>query len=555
MNSRLVGYWLTIEYRFLLVSLNIDAVLEEVTISQRKQKLDQMIQGRGLLDAYSATLARIKAQKGSKARLGMEVLMWLSHAERPMNANELCHALGVEVCSTNLDPQNIPAIETLLGCSFGLVTLEASSYTVRLVHYTLQEYLSNNTNLFYRPHSAIAQTCLTYLNFQFIRDLPPILGVSSPTTPLLEYASCYWGTHARRGMTESVNALALGLLDGFDRHVSSKMLLSRGDDDLGPDMDRVLYRIGSTAFTGLHGAAYIGVTEIVASLLKMKKWDLGATDVGGNTAIMWAAKRGHGAIVKMLLEQEDAAPNTADRGGRTPLSWAAERGHESAVKILLEREDVAPDIADKYGRIPLTWAAEDGDEGVMKIFLEREDVTPGVGDKNGQTPLLWAARFGNEGVVKMLLEQEDVAPDIADKGGRTPLSWAAGGGHESAVKVLLEREDIAPNIADQNGETPLSWAAKFGKNDVVRILLERLDIAPDTADKGGRTPLSWAAGNGYENTVQLLLAREDVTPDTLDNEGRTPYSWAASRGHIEVMRMLQERSRVSYDIEMTEPAN
>ena len=96
-NIGLFGYSLIIEYRFLLVSLNIDAVLEEVTIHQRKKKLDEMIQGNGLQSAYSATLARIKAQKGSRSRLGIEVLMWLSHSERPLNANELCDALGVEI--------------------------------------------------------------------------------------------------------------------------------------------------------------------------------------------------------------------------------------------------------------------------------------------------------------------------------------------------------------------------------------------------------------------------------------------------------------------------
>ena len=45
----------------------------------------------------------------------------------------------------------------LLGYSLGLVTVEASSYIVRLVHYTLQEYLSDNTELFHSPHAMIAK--------------------------------------------------------------------------------------------------------------------------------------------------------------------------------------------------------------------------------------------------------------------------------------------------------------------------------------------------------------------------------------------------------------
>lgn len=222
---------LTTEYGFILVPHNISAVIEEVTIQQRKKKHDQMIQRNGLRDAYSATLARIKAQGGSHWRLSMEMLMWLSHSERLLNADELCQARGVEIGSTDLNSQNIPTIETLLRCSLELVTVEASSYTICLVHYTLQEYLSNNTEVFHSPHAMIAEICLTYLNFQYVKGLSPLLSRSSPETRLLEYASYYWGTHARRKVMENVNTLALKLLNRFDKHVSSGTLLSHGRDN------------------------------------------------------------------------------------------------------------------------------------------------------------------------------------------------------------------------------------------------------------------------------------------------------------------------------------
>jgi len=45
---------------FLLVSLNIDAILDEITLHQRRKKLDGMTKGEGLGDAYAATLSRIK---------------------------------------------------------------------------------------------------------------------------------------------------------------------------------------------------------------------------------------------------------------------------------------------------------------------------------------------------------------------------------------------------------------------------------------------------------------------------------------------------------------
>ena len=160
-----------------------------------------------------------------RAALGLKVLMWVLNSERPILAQELSHALGVEIGSADLDPENVPAIQTLLASSLGLVTVEASSSTVRLVHFTLQEHLSRDRALFHSPHSTIAEVCLTYLNFGSVWGLSPTLDSAPSTMPLLEYASIHWGVHARRGMTENIKALALRLLDRFDEHISAKLLV------------------------------------------------------------------------------------------------------------------------------------------------------------------------------------------------------------------------------------------------------------------------------------------------------------------------------------------
>lgn len=195
--------------------------------------------------------------------------------------------------------------------------------------------------------------------------------------------------------------LALKLLDGLDRHISSRILLTRSGDTWG----RELYRSGSTRFAGLRGAAYFGLAETAVALLNMRKWDLSATDVAGNMAILWAARNGHRVVLEVLLEQEGATPNTVDQEGRTPLSLAAEWGHGDVVRILLEREDLTPNTAHEYGR----------------------------------TPLSWATGGGHNSIVETLLVRGDVAPDTPDREGRTPLSWAAGGRHGSIVEILLAR--------------------------------------------------------------------------------------------------------------------
>ena len=95
----------------------------------------------GMVGDYDATLERIKEQGGDKAKLGMEVLMWVSRRERPLGPEELYHALGIEENTTELDPENIPAAEISINCCLGLVAVEEEGSGFRLIHLTLQEYL------------------------------------------------------------------------------------------------------------------------------------------------------------------------------------------------------------------------------------------------------------------------------------------------------------------------------------------------------------------------------------------------------------------------------
>ena len=172
----------TIIHRFLLVSLSIEAILAEPTIHRRKEKLKQLSKGQDVGDVYTATLERIKGQGSARSRLGMEAIMWVAYSERPLQPDELCQALGVEVGSEELNNDNTPTIRTIMNCGLGLLTVDSSSSTVRLMHFTLQEYILANPTLFKSPHSVIMEVCLTYLNFACIRDLSPAL--YSPLQPL-----------------------------------------------------------------------------------------------------------------------------------------------------------------------------------------------------------------------------------------------------------------------------------------------------------------------------------------------------------------------------------
>ena len=427
--------------RFLLVSLNIDAILQETTIHRRRQKLNSMTDGLGLGDAYSTTLGRIKGQGGEKARLGMAVLMWISHAKRPLKPDELCHALAVEIGSPNLNTNNIPPIGTLLSCCQGLVVVDKEASIIRLMHFTLQEYLLAHPQLFGAAHSTIAETCLSYLNSQEVKALPASHSPDFQSIPFFEYSSLYWGIHAKRELSDCAKLLALKLFDDFQNHPSIKVLVG-AQKGCPPSLK---YN-ESLRFSGLHCASRFGIDEIVAN----------------------------------LVEAEDCDINQKDSSNNTPLVWAARNGHEGTVKILLGRDDINPDQKNFLGQTPLHYAAKSGYEGVVKILLGRDDVNPNNRGSFGQTPLNCAAENGHEGVVKILLGRDDVSPDNPGFFDQTPLHCAAQNGHESVVKILLGRDGVSPNIRDWLCETPLELATRNSHTKVIALLQPRKSTTHST---------------------------------------------------------------------------
>ncbi|RPA91159.1 ankyrin [Choiromyces venosus 120613-1] len=440
---------------FLLVSLNVEAILGEITVYGRRKKLKAMTNGSGLGDAYGAMLDRIKAQGGEKARLGMAVLMWICHVERPLRADELCDALGVEIGSPDLNPDNVPSIAILLSCCQGLFTVENETSTVRLIHLTLQEYLSTRSDLFGRAHTVITETCLTYLNSHQVKSLSGntsrVISVITQGRPFLQYASLSWGAHAKAELSDSAKLLALKLFDDYDNHVSIKLLVY-GLSDHFPHI--TFNRREFSPFNGLHYSSFFGTVQIATALMERKTYEINQRDFSGFTPLTWAARNGQEEMVKLLLRCEDVNPDEPDKCGRTPLSYAAQKGHEGIATLLLRRQDVNPDSLSDFNRTPLSCAAQEGHEGIVALLL-RQDANPDTIDIFYRTPLSYAAQWKREGIVALLLGRQDVNPAIVDWGGRRPLDRAIASGYEPVIKLLRAHKALNPRASHSHeGDQP-----------------------------------------------------------------------------------------------------
>jgi len=256
---------------------------------------------------------------------------------------------------------------------------------VRLVHFTPREYLSAHPGIFGRPHSAIAEICLTYLNCQQVRTLSATSSAHLSSLirdkPFIRYCSLFWGVQAKKELSSSAMSLALHLFREYSGHISVALQVNDEVDEDECDF------IPGLEWSGLHCASHFGITEVVATLIGMRGYDLNEGDYWERPTLSLAALQGHEDVVKILLEREEVNPNKPNNHGATPLWFATAHGHEGVVKILLESEEVNPDKPDNYGGTPLMSAAEKGHEGVVKILLEHEEVKPDKSDRMGKTPL------------------------------------------------------------------------------------------------------------------------------------------------------------------------
>jgi hypothetical protein len=349
---------------------------------------------KGLNATFEETLKRIKRQPESRTNLGMRTLMWISHARRPILVEELRQALAVSPGDTSLNQDSCPLPKHMVACCLGLVTIDEESSTIRLVHFSVQEYFRRQRmKLFPLGEQSITKTCLIYLSFDVFsqgycasdKDFEARL----QHYPFLNYAARYWGYHEQECSGKEIEKLAIMFLE-HDLNLACSMQV-----------------VNTPSFH------YDGYSQNFANL----------------SALHVAASLGWDALVRLLLEKGDLDPDSEEYG-RTPLSWAAESGHEAVVRLLLENGGVDPDHKNECGETPLWFAARNGHEAIVRLLLENGGVDPEPKDEDGRTALWRAAQNGHEAVVRLLLEKGGVEPDF------DAAIEAATNGHRAVVRLL-----------------------------------------------------------------------------------------------------------------------
>ena len=519
--------------------LQIRAILDEPTVDDMKTALGGM--PRGLNDALDSTMSRIRDQPDGRRRIGMNSLMWISHARRPLLVLELSEALAIRLGNHLLNKGSQPRPGMIVDCCMGLVTVDEETSEVRLVHFSVQEYLhANQSVLFPNAEEIIAGACITYSLFDVFGEGNGCRSGRSEIedmiidNPFVRYACRYWGTHVQCADNEGVEKLALDLLRSPKHRACSYQLVQfiRGRKE------RYWEPKEAASCKPLALAASFGLDRIVEQLFE----DGGATvdDMTsmGSTALIAASSEGNQIMTDHLLNRN--ADVTLENWYGTALHCTAEAGKAACIPQLIEA-GLSVDCRDQYGRTSLHCATISGQIETMRVLLERgADVNAqcdGDGCDSGCTPLRYAVlcEYSLDGV-KLLLEK-GAKPDASIAPTVTPIHDAAALNLQDALELLLSH-GLDANVKAANGSTPLHFAACHDHTEVVSILLAHgADINAQSND--GVTPIYVAAECACHKTLRLLLDN-GANPSFETDEQLTALDVASRRGFDDITIMLTE---------------
>jgi hypothetical protein len=175
-----------------------------------------------------------------------------------------------------------------------------------------------------------------------------------------------------------------------------------------------------------------------------------------------AARVGDLAKLRTLIE-EGANVNAKNMWGETALHYAAERGHKETVEFLIAK---GADI--HAGRIEaLQYAIQNGHTELAIILINKgANVNPK--SQSGWTPLHSAALEGYKQVAEILLAKGAYV-NSKNKDGYTPFHYALWSSETDIARLLIER-GVDVNGKDPSGFTPLQWTEMMGNRELTELL-------------------------------------------------------------------------------------
>ncbi|KAK3485909.1 purine and uridine phosphorylase [Neurospora hispaniola] len=525
---------------FLLAQLYMDSLRDKSTPKEVRDVLQGMqhqdnapkklsVEER-LYKAYGETMARIDKQERGFRDRAMQILLWVTHAKRPLSTEELRHALAVEVGRTELDEDNLVVSLDVSICA-GLAIVDDKTQEVRLVHYTTQEYLERRhfkPPLYANPHVAITDICVTYLMFSIFRSGPCtfkdqyIERISRNSLYL--YAAKYWAKHAH--FCSEASELLLGFLQCKEAMKAAAQASEVGLAKYGwlfEDWEE--YESDKwTTQSAFHWAVMHGLHR-AAEALPERSEDLNAL-YKQKTPLYMALEDGDMTMARILLCK---GAQVRVLGGTPVLEAICEATYgefEVDVSMVEDLLKKGAEIANSKGDCPLlVIAASRGHEQLVDFLVQRGANPESLGeiswwDSDKVTPLFAAAHKSHMGTAMILWKTGADPNRTLGKNKSSALHEAVKIGHEQLVEMFLGTENgVDLNIS---GDSPvdiarvesLDYGLKAESHDLAKECISisaRIAVDIESQDSNGHTPLALAAISGHCRIAGILNGR-DQTP-------------------------------------------
>ncbi|KZM20487.1 hypothetical protein ST47_g8336 [Ascochyta rabiei] len=488
-----------IDGMFLLARLHVDSLLDKKTKKAVLSTLARLSKSQSALkDAYGDAIERIDNQLNGDSALAKRALSWITLARRPLRVTELLCAFAVESGATELDSDNMLDIEDVVSVCAGLITVEEESGTIRLVHYTTQEFLENILET-WNPEAKVdvTMTCLNYLSiddFRPVVDNTTDLQLRLDNHEFLDYAGSYWGEHAKFVQAYICEEACAFLSD-------ASLLLCAA---------QVLFRKDSFYLIDLQGFPDCTSTYVHVTLKDDVITTVCAQDYRYRTPVLIAVGQGDMEMAELLIEHgadpfmpgvpEVLSNHLADSNDYSPLHLASIRGHKDLASWLLDK-GVKIDTLNLNKETALAVASRSGQRPVVDFLIKNGANVDSIPESFlAKSPLQMAVQGGHVQISSMLLV---AGADVnASRWFQPPLFLAARHGHEQITTMLLS---VGANIdAQAIGCTALGQASFFGHEKIVKLLL---DAGADcNVGDAGWKPLKNAIEGGYVSIIELLVA-------------------------------------------------
>lgn len=525
-----------------------------------------------LNDSYDKAIDRIQAH-------GRSLLRLVAYALRPLDIKEVEQALGMSPGADNiLDEEIIPA-STLVSRCAGLVTFD-ENHQVVFSHYTIVGYFAKRRDdLFGNGHKSLAITCLSYLSIEEFRKGPlrgeeegGLFDARLTAYSFLEYASIFWGIHAKASEDDDVLEVACEFVKDDERRNASIQALWFSSDEVTGNWcsrsgasplhlamhfkyaklanrlleDGIDANIRDTfGMTSLMWAAQVGDEEMARKIIHMQV-PLNAINSHGENALHLAINQRHEGIAILLIGEASLDVNAPAKAGRgagdaTPLMLAIEREEVNVVQKLLTRNDISVNAKDRRGWSAVHRAAIADDPRMMEALVAIPSVDLECRDEYGSPPLIKAAKNGILSATVALL---DAGADVNIREGEVEargnaLMRAADYDYIAVVHELIKR-GIDRNAKDNLNRSAVHSAAINGSTRSLAALLDLPQTDVNLQDVYGNTPTHDAAGF-YDSRALEILLDKGAKSDIRNHRGKTPLDTARAKGRKMNVRLLKER--------------